>query len=66
MLFMLEDYIFYQIFLDSGDLVRNKMSKQKYLVSLICWLKEYFDDKYVNEVKKKGYCLCVIFKIEEI
>jgi len=30
------------------------------------WLKEHFDDKYVQEAQKKGYRSRAIFKIEEI
>jgi 23S rRNA (uridine2552-2'-O)-methyltransferase len=42
------------------------MSKQKHSASSGRWLKEHFDDKYVNEAKKKGYRSRAIFKIEEI
>ena len=42
------------------------MSKQKLSASSSRWLKEHFDDKYVNEAKKKGYRSRAIFKIEEI
>lgn len=42
------------------------MSKQKHSASSTRWLKEHFDDKYVNEAKKKGYRSRAIFKIEEI
>jgi 23S rRNA (uridine2552-2'-O)-methyltransferase len=61
-----EDYIFYHTFLDGNISVRNRMSKQKHSASSSRWLKEHFDDKYVNEAKKRGYRSRAIFKIEEI
>ncbi|OOF12337.1 MULTISPECIES: 23S rRNA (uridine(2552)-2'-O)-methyltransferase RlmE [unclassified Salinivibrio] len=42
------------------------MSKKKHSASSGRWLKEHFDDKYVNEAQKKGYRSRAIFKLEEI
>nr|WP_086940471.1 23S rRNA (uridine(2552)-2'-O)-methyltransferase RlmE [Thaumasiovibrio occultus] len=42
------------------------MSKNKHSGSSGRWLKEHFDDKYVQEAQKKGYRSRAIFKIEEI
>ncbi|WP_059122609.1 23S rRNA (uridine(2552)-2'-O)-methyltransferase RlmE [Vibrio sp. MEBiC08052] len=42
------------------------MSKNKHSASSGRWLKEHFDDKYVNDAKKKGYRSRAIFKLEEI
>ncbi|MDD1783905.1 23S rRNA (uridine(2552)-2'-O)-methyltransferase RlmE [Enterovibrio sp. ZSDZ35] len=42
------------------------MSKNKHSASSGRWLKEHFDDKYVQEAQKKGYRSRAIFKIEEI
>ncbi|MBV1840738.1 23S rRNA (uridine(2552)-2'-O)-methyltransferase RlmE [Photobacterium ganghwense] len=42
------------------------MSKKKHSASSGRWLKEHFDDKYVQEAQKKGYRSRAIFKIEEI
>ena len=42
------------------------MSKKKHSASSGRWLKEHFDDKYVNDAKKKGYRSRAIFKLEEI
>lgn len=42
------------------------MSKKKHSSSSGRWLKEHFDDKYVQEAQKKGYRSRAIFKLEEI
>ncbi|GAB3525581.1 23S rRNA (uridine(2552)-2'-O)-methyltransferase [Photobacterium proteolyticum] len=42
------------------------MSRKKQSGSSGRWLKEHFDDKYVQEAQKKGYRSRAIFKIEEI
>ncbi|PKF51894.1 23S rRNA (uridine(2552)-2'-O)-methyltransferase RlmE [Enterovibrio nigricans] len=42
------------------------MSKNKHSASSGRWLKEHFDDKYVQEAQKKGYRSRAIFKLEEI
>lgn len=42
------------------------MSKKKHSASSGRWLKEHFDDKYVQEAQKKGYRSRAIFKLEEI
>jgi len=42
------------------------MSKNKHSASSGRWLKEHFDDVYVQEAQKKGYRSRAIFKIEEI
>lgn len=42
------------------------MSKKKHSASSGRWLKEHFDDVYVQEAQKKGYRSRAIFKIEEI
>lgn len=42
------------------------MSKKKHSASSGRWLKEHFDDIYVQEAQKKGYRSRAIFKIEEI
>jgi 23S rRNA (uridine2552-2'-O)-methyltransferase len=42
------------------------MSRNKQSASSGRWLKEHFDDKYVQEAQKRGYRSRAIFKIEEI
>jgi 23S rRNA (uridine2552-2'-O)-methyltransferase len=42
------------------------MSKKKHSASSGRWLKEHFNDKYVNDAKKKGYRSRAIFKLDEI
>lgn len=42
------------------------MSKKKHSASSGRWLKEHFDDKYVQEAQKKGYRSRAIFKLQEI
>lgn len=42
------------------------MSKKKHSASSGRWLKEHFDDKYVQEAQKKGFRSRAIFKLEEI
>lgn len=42
------------------------MSRKKQSASSGRWLKEHFDDKYVQEAQKRGYRSRAIFKIEEI
>ncbi|MDF2185200.1 23S rRNA (uridine(2552)-2'-O)-methyltransferase RlmE [Grimontia hollisae] len=42
------------------------MSKKKHSASSSRWLKEHFDDKYVQEAQKKGFRSRAIFKLEEI
>ncbi|SIO94261.1 Ribosomal RNA large subunit methyltransferase E [Vibrio spartinae] len=52
----------------SGEVIciGTEMSKNKHSASSGRWLKEHFDDKYVNDAKKKGYRSRAIFKLEEI
>ncbi|WP_163923463.1 23S rRNA (uridine(2552)-2'-O)-methyltransferase RlmE [Photobacterium sp. Alg240-V54] len=42
------------------------MSRKKQSASSGRWLKEHFDDKYVQEAQKRGYRSRAFFKIEEI
>lgn len=42
------------------------MSKKKHSSSSGRWLKEHFDDKYVQEAQKKGFRSRAIFKLDEI
>ncbi|CZF84807.1 23S rRNA methyltransferase [Grimontia sp. AD028] len=42
------------------------MSKKKHSASSGRWLKEHFDDKYVQEAQKKGFRSRAIFKLDEI
>lgn len=42
------------------------MSRKKQSASSGLWLKEHFDDKYVQEAQKRGYRSRAFFKIEEI
>lgn len=42
------------------------MAKKKRSASSSRWLKEYFDDKYVQEAHKKGLRSRAVFKLEEI
>ncbi|SHO55296.1 23S rRNA (uridine(2552)-2'-O)-methyltransferase RlmE [Vibrio quintilis] len=42
------------------------MSRKKHSASSGRWLKEHFNDKYVNDAKKKGYRSRAIFKLDEI
>ncbi|CAH0532706.1 Ribosomal RNA large subunit methyltransferase E [Vibrio stylophorae] len=42
------------------------MSKKKHSASSGRWLKEHFDDKYVQEAQKKGFRSRAIFKLEEL
>ncbi len=42
------------------------MSKKKQSGSSGRWLKEHFDDKYVQEAQKRGYRSRAFFKLEEI
>ncbi len=42
------------------------MSRKKQSASSGQWLKEHFDDKYVQEAQKRGYRSRAFFKIEEI
>jgi 23S rRNA (uridine2552-2'-O)-methyltransferase len=42
------------------------MSRKKHSASSGRWLKEHFDDQYVNDARKKGYRSRAIFKLEAI
>ncbi len=42
------------------------MKKKKHTPSQTRWLKEHFDDKYVQEAHKQGLRSRASFKIEEI
>lgn len=42
------------------------MNKKKHSASSGRWLKEHFDDKYVQEAQKKGFRSRAIFKLDEI
>ena len=42
------------------------MSRKKQSASSGRWLKEHFDDKYVQEAQKRGYRSRAFFKLEEI
>ncbi|WP_150137630.1 23S rRNA (uridine(2552)-2'-O)-methyltransferase RlmE [Candidatus Enterovibrio escicola] len=42
------------------------MSKKKYSASSSRWLKEHFNDKYVQDAQKKGFRSRAIFKLQEI
>lgn len=42
------------------------MNKKKHSASSGRWLKEHFNDKYVQEAQKKGFRSRAIFKLEEI
>lgn len=45
---------------------RYTMNKKKHSASSGRWLKEHFDDKYVQEAQKKGFRSRAIFKLDEI
>ena len=42
------------------------MTNKKQSASSQRWMKEHFDDHYVNEAKKRGFRSRAVFKLEEL